>query len=56
MKKQGLSDVDIASMLDTLTPDSQPVDHELNMAVLASMGEQYIAPVQTQQSQSFLEK
>lgn len=56
MKKQGLSDLEIASMLD-ISPEPQQADLELQMAVQASLGQDFIpAQSQQQQGQSFLEK
>lgn len=58
MKQQGFSEIDIASMLDSLTPDYRQLDTEFNQAVRASMGEdqlmEQIPPPQT--TQSFMEK
>jgi hypothetical protein len=56
LKKQGLSDVHIASMLDTLTPQSDQVDEDLQNALRASLDDSYVPSNQSKQPHSFLEK
>ncbi|KAI6242875.1 hypothetical protein M3Y99_00196300 [Aphelenchoides fujianensis] len=61
LKKQGLGDLDIASMLDAHQTHDQPVyDEELQLALQASLGEQMPSvserPPENSGGQSFVEK
>jgi hypothetical protein len=58
LKKQGFGEIDIASMLDSLSPDhhQRHTDPDFEMAIRASLGDDMVDQPAAQTPQSFLEK